>query len=99
MRESEIEKYLVRVVKMYGGEVRKVKWIGRRSAPDRLVLLPEIDTHGPAGVIPAARIWVELKATGKKATAAQVREHDRLRKFNERVEVIDSFDGVIDLFR
>ncbi|MER1940618.1 VRR-NUC domain-containing protein [Castellaniella sp. FW104-16D08] len=40
MRESDIEKYLVKRVNELGGEVRKVKWIGRRGAPDRLVMLP-----------------------------------------------------------
>lgn len=40
MRESEIETYLVKRVNELGGEVRKVKWIGRRGAPDRLVMLP-----------------------------------------------------------
>ena len=40
MRESQIEKYLVKRVKELGGEVRKVQWVGRRSAPDRLVMLP-----------------------------------------------------------
>ena len=40
MRESDIEKYLVKRVKELGGEVRKVKWVGREGAPDRLVMLP-----------------------------------------------------------
>lgn len=40
MRESKIEAYLVERVKALGGEVRKVNWIGRRGAPDRLVMLP-----------------------------------------------------------
>ena len=40
MRESEVEKYLVTVVKSLGGDCRKVKWIGRRGAPDRVVMLP-----------------------------------------------------------
>lgn len=44
MRERDIENYLVKRVKAMGGEVRKVKWIGRIGAPDRLVMLPEI-TH------------------------------------------------------
>jgi hypothetical protein len=38
VRESTIEKYLVDKVKALGGEVRKVQWIGRNGAPDRLVL-------------------------------------------------------------
>lgn len=42
MRESEIEKYLVERVKALGGEVRKVRWIGRNGAPDRLVMLPAL---------------------------------------------------------
>lgn len=45
MRESEIEKYLVQRVKALGGEVRKVAWIGRRGAPDRLVMLPIPDSQ------------------------------------------------------
>lgn len=99
MRESEIEKYLCRMVKAMGGEVRKVKWIGRRGAPDRLVLLPELDSYGPAGLIPAVQVWVELKAPGKKATPAQVREHERLRKFGQRVVVVDSIEAVHAVLR
>ena len=82
MRESVIEKYLVKEVKARGGEVRKVKWIGHRGAPDRLVMLP------------GASCWVELKATGVKAEAYQIREHNRMRRLGENVYVIDSFEGV-----
>ena|GEM_PF-283231 len=45
MRESDIEDYLVARVKMIGGEVRKVRWIGRNGAPDRLVMLPGFKLH------------------------------------------------------
>jgi hypothetical protein len=45
-RESDIEKHLVKRVKELGGEVRKVQWIGRRGAPDRLVMLPRRDVPG-----------------------------------------------------
>lgn len=103
MRESQIEAYLVKRVKELGGEVRKVKWIGRRSAPDRVVMLParrltntlDCAWCNPKGVV----LWVELKATGKKATRAQVREHERMRKMGQRVEVIDNFEGVERLLR
>ncbi|NYT44576.1 VRR-NUC domain-containing protein [Alcaligenaceae bacterium] len=47
MRESEIEDYLVQRVRGMGGEVRKVKWIGRRGAPDRLVMLPAARPPAP----------------------------------------------------
>lgn len=100
MRESVIEKHLVDAVKALGGEVRKVKWIGRRGAPDRLVMLPKEayvdDAH--------CTIWVELKRTGGKAKfpsnaheRAQHREHERMRAMGQRVEIIDSIEGIAEL--
>lgn len=83
MRERDIERHLVARVKALGGEVRKVKWIGRRGAPDRLVLLR-----------PARQIWIELKAPGVKPEAHQLREHDRMRAFGLDVRVIDSIEGI-----
>ena len=82
MRESEIERYLVRRVKELGGEIRKVKWIGRRGAPDRRVMLPGFCC------------WVELKATGKRPELYQAREHDRMVRMGETVAIIDSCAGV-----
>ncbi|MEC5161686.1 MULTISPECIES: VRR-NUC domain-containing protein [unclassified Janthinobacterium] len=98
MRESTIEKRLVARVKQMGGEVRKVSWIGRRGAPDRLVMLParrltdalDCAWCNPAGVA----IWIELKATGKTAEPHQAREHARMRAMGQRVEVVDSFERV-----
>lgn len=81
-RESEIENYLVERVRDLGGETRKVRWIGRNGAPDRLVMLPGIS------------FWVELKAPGEKVKPHQAREHERMRKYGQRVDVVDSFDGV-----
>lgn len=93
MRERDIEKYLSRRVKELGGECRKVQWIGRRGAPDRLVMLPADayvdDQH--------CCIWVELKAPGVKPEAYQVREHNRMRAMGQRVVVIDSIKGVEEL--
>jgi len=86
VRESQVEKYLVKKTKEHGGEIRKVQWVGRRGAPDRLVMLP------------GHTVWVELKAPGKKAQPHQEREHKRLRAMGQRVEVIDSTDGIDQLF-
>ena len=100
MRESEVEDYLVRRVKELGGECRKVKWIGRRGAPDRLVMLPRVkaaDAKFDHTLIRARTLFVELKAPGEKAEPHQKREHERMRKMGQRVEVIDSFEGVDDL--
>lgn len=89
-RERDIEQYLVERVKALGGECRKIRWIGRHGAPDRLVMLPWSDTSRGYG----DTIWIELKAPGEKAKPHQAREHDRMRKMGQRVEVIDSFEGV-----
>lgn len=95
MRERDIEKYLVERVKALGGEVRKVKWLGRNGAPDRLVMLPGGGVRGLSQETRrAATIWVELKATGKKPEPHQLREHERMRRMGQRVEVIDSIEGV-----
>lgn len=83
LREAQIEGRLVQRVKALGGLVRKVRWIGRRGAPDRLVMLP----GRPA-------LWVELKAPGVEPEPHQVREHQRMRKVGQRVEIVDSYDRV-----
>lgn len=87
MRESDIEKYLVNRVKTLGGEIRKLQW---PSAPDRIVFLSD-----------GRLIFIELKAPGKAATfpansheRKQHREHQRMRKMGQRVEVVDSFEKV-----
>jgi hypothetical protein len=92
MRESDIEDYLVKRVREMGGEVRKVKWLGRNGAPDRLVMLKGIHNHA---------IWVELKTEGLTALfphtpheRQQHREHERMRAMGQRVVVIDSLKGV-----
>ena len=99
MRESEIESYLVKRVKEVGGECRKVKWLGRNGAPDRLVMLPRGETAIWNNW--NTTIWVELKTEGLAALfphtpheRQQHREHERMRAMGQRVEVIDSFAGV-----
>ena len=93
MRESDIERHLVKRVKALGGEVRKVQWIGRRGAPDRLVMLPYSMKNGIVEYTPRS-IWIELKATGKVPERHQQREHDILRGFGQCVVVIDCMEGV-----
>lgn len=104
-QEAKIEKYLCDRVKMLGGEVRKVKWIGRRGAPDRLVMLPQTWIRyleypmAEVGDFPPQTIWVELKAPGKDPEPHQAREHKRMRDMGQRVEVIDSMEGVDNLLK
>lgn len=93
MRESLIEAHLVRRVKELGGEVRKVRWVGRRGAPDRIVMLPYRKVLAPQ------TIWVELKATGTPPEDYQLREHARMRAKGQRVEVVDSVERVEEILR
>ena len=99
MRESEIESYLVKRVKEVGGECRKVKWLGRNGAPDRLVMLPRSETAIWNNW--NNTIWVELKAEGLAALfphtpheRQQHREHERMRAMGQRVVVLDTFAAI-----
>lgn len=85
MRESRLEKDFVKWVKELGGDVRKVAWVGRRGAPDRLVLHPD-----------QPPVLVEMKAPGKPAKAHQVREHKRLNDCNFKTVVIDSYKAAYE---
>lgn len=98
LRESDIEKYLVKRVKELGGLCRKVEFPGVPGAPDRLVMLPPILGKVTGRTLsPEQTIWVELKAPGKKAEPHQAREHARMRKMGQRVEVVDSFARVDEI--
>lgn len=96
MRERDIEAHLVKRVKELGGECRKVQWVGRLGAPDRLVMLPR--GRASSGSFSAcSTLWVELKAPGAKPRPSQVREHERMRAMGQLVVVIDSIEGVEEL--
>lgn len=102
MLERDIEDYLVKRVKELGGEVRKVQWLGRNSAPDRVVMLPDWEPS-PGNRYPRT-FWVELKNPKTVVTfpadareRAQHREHERMRKMGQRVEVIGTLYQVEEL--
>ncbi len=68
LRERDVAKHLKKRIKEIRGSWRKVAWENRSNAPDLLIMF---DRHH----------WlVETKRPKKGATAAQAREHDRLRK-------------------
>ena len=103
MRERDIEAELVKRVKQLGGEIRKVKWVGRDGAPDRVVLLPS-KYDEPGLYFKTQPIWVELKRPGGAATfpanaheRKQAREHVRMRRMGQRVEVVDSFERIEEI--
>jgi len=86
MREGPIEAYLVSEAERQSWLVRKVGWIGRKDAPDRVLM---------KGVT----LWVEAKATGEVPRPSQLREHERMRKAGQLVYVVDSFEAVDALLR
>lgn len=105
MKERDIEKYLVERVKALGGEVRKVQWVGRKSAPDRLVMY-KTPPRGYIGYSLANTIWVELKNPDTIKTfpanpheRAQHREHERMRAMGQRVEVIGTKEQVDEVLQ
>lgn len=103
--EAKVEAHFVKRVRELGGIVRKVRWIGRRDAPDRRAMFP----HGEIFAIDAPaslrkRWWpaggrlqnfyAELKRPGEKARPSQLREHELMRAHGEHVVVLDSFEAV-----
>ena len=88
MLEKDVEAHLVEGVKRLGGVAYKFTSPGRRNVPDRICVLP-------GGRI----VFVELKAPGKKPTAGQAREHQRLRDLGQEVVVCDNVIDVMVLLR
>ena len=81
--ESYIEKKILAWAKLRGWFARKLQWIGRAGAPDRLFV--------KAGRL----VFMELKAEGKKPTEIQDREITRLREAGAEVHVVDNIDAGI----
>jgi hypothetical protein len=87
MLERSLEKQLISKAKLAGGTA--IKWTAPSMAgvPDRIVILP-------GGKI----TFVELKAPGKKPSLIQQRTIEMLRTLGARVLVIDSVEGLDELF-
>lgn len=88
MREREIERKLVTVVKNRGGICPKFVSPGFDGMPDRVVLLP----HGKIG-------FVEVKRPGEQPRPLQTARHRILRKLGFLVFVLDreeQIGGMID---
>lgn len=89
--ERDIESHFVNQVKLkLKGSAQKFSSPNKRSVPDRIVILPSDLREEAEGAI---IVFVELKATGKRPTQAQEREHARLRKIGAEVFIIDHKAG------
>lgn len=87
MLERDIEKALVKRIKVLGGLCEKFVSPSNIGVPDRLICLPNNTV-----------IFCELKAPGKKPTEKQLRDHERRRALGFTVLVIDSIEGINDAF-
>lgn len=88
MKESEIEKILVREVKKLGGIA--YKWVspGNDGVPDRIVVFPD-----------RKPVFAELKTDKGRLTALQEVQIGRLKKLGQEVAVIYGLDGLSQFFQ
>ncbi|MBU3155164.1 VRR-NUC domain-containing protein [Clostridium estertheticum] len=86
MRETRIEKRLIKEIEKIGGKALKFVSPGVTGVPDRIVLLP----HGKM-------IFVELKAPGKKESPMQRYRAKEYRNLGFDVRCIDSVELIIKL--
>ena len=88
MRESELERILVKEVRDAGGKA--YKWIspGNDGVPDRIIFFP-------AGEI----YFVELKTERGKLRSQQVVQMKKLESLGQRATVVYGIGGVITFFR
>lgn len=88
MRESTIEKRLVRGVEERGGLCYKFVSPGNKGVPDRIVITPDGQTH-----------YVELKSQTGRLSPMQRFQRDELKARNVTVHVLNSVDRVEDFLR
>ena len=95
MLERNLEAHLVKRVAELGGDARKIQWVSRRGAPDRLVMLP-------GGRV----LWLELKNPEAIKTfpanaheRQQQREIERMRGYGLQVEVVGTIERIEELLK
>lgn len=86
MLEAVFEELLIEYAEARGWIFRKLKFIGRRGAPDRM--------FAKDGRV----MFVELKAPGKPPSTGQVREIRQLRAAGLDVHLIDNLNSGYALF-
>lgn len=78
MLESSIEGVVVTRAEAAGWFQRKVAWLGRKGAPDRVFIKD------------GRTVWIEFKRPGEAPRLSQVLEHDRMRAGGAEVHSVDS---------
>ena len=85
--ESAVEMPVVRRAEAAGWFVRKVSWVGRNGAPDRLFAKDGRD------------VWIEFKDHGKVPTLLQLQEHKRMREAGMEVYVFDNAHDALKVLK
>lgn len=96
MLERDIESRSRKRAETKGRRMMKFTSPGHAFVPDDIVLAPIPLWLQP--VIARYFRFAEFKRTGAKPTAAQTREHERLRAMGFTVEVIDSVEAADRVF-
>ncbi len=100
MLERHVEDHFCAVVASLGGETRKVKWVGRRGANDRLALFPEgtvVAVNQTGGPENGWHCLVELKRPkGPPPRLNQLREHKKLRAGGFEIWVLGTIEEIDD---
>lgn len=79
MLEAGIENPVVKRAQRAGYFVRKVQWVGRVGAPDRLFARKD-----------RGQVYIEFKKPGGEARRSQREEHRRMREAGIEVHVCDN---------
>ena len=82
--EGKVEDYLRKRVKAEAGQARKLRWIGRRGAPDELVWFGA----------PLRQALFECKSEDGELSKLQRREIDRMRDDGWLVFVVSTHEEV-----
>lgn len=91
MAERDVAKVLLEGVEKLRGHYRRVRWLGRKGAPDLYLLLP-------MEVLPGRHdVWVETKAPRGVLNPHQRREIALMRGFGIPVLVIRTIDEADEL--
>jgi len=88
MKETVIEKRLIKEIEKIGGKALKFVSPGMTGVPDRIVLLPLGNT-----------IFIEIKAPGEKPSPMQKYRAKQFRALGFDVRCIDSVKSIMELIK
>lgn len=78
LTEAPLQDWACAKAEAAGWYYRKVRWVGRRNAPDNVFAKD------------GRTVWIEFKRPGEEARATQGREIQRMRDAGMEVHVVDN---------